>query len=505
MKALPFLLLLILACQPKENLPEGDFDILITNGQIVDGSGSSAYLADILINGDSISYIGKVDLSRIAAERTIDATGKHITPGFIDLHAHGNPLNNPDFSNFLAMGVTSIILGQDGFSGSTSDLSTWFDQIDSISTGVNIGTFVGHSTLRRLSGTNYDSVPSLEDFGTMKSILKNSMQQGALGLSTGLEYTPGTFAQADELHQLAEVVGNNGGIVMSHMRNEDDAFMESSIRELLEQGRYCPVHISHIKVVYGKGQARANELLALLDSARKSGLTITADQYPYNASYTGIAIVYPSWAKPPNNFELVLKTRKAELLSFLEKRVIQRNGPSSTLIGSGSWQGMTLQDVADSLDKPFPEVLIEHFPPESVSGAYFVMDKELQEALLLDSLTTVASDGSPTMHHPRGYGSFTKVLRQALNNEIGISLEEAVFKMSGLPASIIGIKNRGLLKVGMKADVLVLDTAKVNAPASYQNPLKLATGVEFAFVNGEITIDESQFTSKMNGRILKKE
>lgn len=484
--------------------PSGTFDILISDANIVDGSGEQAYTADLLIRGDSIAFIGNVDEGKISVQRSIDARGKVLSPGFIDAHAHGDPLATPGFENFLNMGVTTICLGQDGFSYESENLLPWIHQIDSLGVGVNVLTFIGHSTLRSLSGTNYAEVPTSDQLQLMIDLLSKGLTEGAFGMSTGLEYTPGYYAQAPEMAELAKVVGAHHGIIMSHMRNEDDDQIEKSINELLLQGRYVPVHISHFKVVYGKGAERAGHLLSILDSARQAGIDVTADVYPYTASYTGIGIVFPDWAKAPNDYRQVIASRRKELKQYLHGKVLKRNGPEATLLGNGKWKGMNLKQVADSLQLSFEDVLIDVIGPEGASGAYFVMDEALQSTLIQDSLVCISSDGSPTMHHPRGYGSFAKVIRQYVNETNSLRLAEAIRKMTALPASIIGIKKRGLVKVGNKADLLIFDPAQVKDLATYEDPHQMAEGMEYVIINGVLSKAPGEIDVNLNGRFLRK-
>lgn len=494
--------ILITGCK-NDHLPSGDFDLLITNAKVLDGTGIDEYNADLLIRGDSIAYIGEVDEDKIKATQKIDAEGKVVTPGFIDAHAHGDPIADGDFKNFLSMGVTTICLGQDGFSYGSENITPWITQIDSIGLGVNALTFIGHSTLREITGVNYTITPSTDQLEKMQDLLRQGMQHGAFGMSTGLEYTPGYYAEDLEMVALAKVVGDEGGLIMSHMRNEDDDQIEKSIKELLGQGAYAPIHISHFKVVYGKGPERANQLLRMLDSARQAGIVVTADVYPYTASYTGIGIVFPDWAKAPNNYESVKVKRRKELQDFLRERITKRNGPEATLFGDGPWTGMTLASVADSLNKSFENVLID-IGPEGGSGAYFVMNEELQQVLLQDSLVCVSSDGSPTMHHPRGYGTFAKIIAHYVNETQSLTLNEAIRKMTSLPAAILGLENRGEIKVGNKADLLIFDPHHIKDKATYEKPHQYAEGFDYVIVNGHIARSPDGLTENRYGKFLRK-
>jgi len=481
------------------------FDILIKNGKIIDGSGSAAYEASMLVNADTIAFIGKVDTNVLEIQKTIDAKGKIITPGFIDAHAHGDPMMTPLFKNFLAMGVTTICLGQDG-SSPKSYLSNWTKQVQQQNLGVNIAMFVGHGTLRKTSGINFQKNPDSIQITKQGDLLQTAFDKGAYGMSTGLEYTPGTFATDKELIPLAKIVAKNNGLIMSHIRNEDDGQIESSIQELLRQGQHSKVQVSHMKSVYGKGKERAKELLNLLNTAQEIGPTVTADVYPYTASYTGIGIVFPKWAKAPNDYKKVVKNRRAELLAFLKQKIIDRNGPTATLFGTAPYTGKTLAQVSEEQGLAYEKVLLG-IGPNRASGAYFIMDDALQEEIIAHPKVMIGSDGSPTMRHPRGYGSFAKIIAEYVLKRKRFTLEEAVRKMTYFPAQTIGIQKRGLLKAGHFADLLIFEPENVKANATYENPHQLATGFDYVLVNGEAIIEKEVIQEKMSraaGRLLTK-
>lgn len=499
--ALALALLIITSCQRAQK--SQTYDLLIRNASVVDGTGQPAYTAHVLVNGDSIALIDRDTTARYTASRTIDAEGLYLTPGFIDPHAHGDPLETPEFSNFLSMGVTTIFLGQDGFSPEKKDLREWMEAVAAKQPGVNIGMFAGHNTLRMLSGIAYDTIPAADKMAELERLLADALDAGCFGLTTGLEYNPGYYARTEELNRLARIVGSKGGLIMSHMRNEDDAFVETSIRELLMQGTYCPVHISHIKVVYSKGPKRAHKILALLGSARQQGIQVTADFYPYTASYTGIAILFPDWAKKPHDYSKVLQSRRAELADFLKNKIMQRNGPEATLIGSGPYRGKTLKQVAEELKKPFELALMEDIGPYGADGAYFIMDEPLQDALLQDPYVMVCTDGSPTMRHPRGYGAFPRIIETYVVKKKLLPFEEAIRKMTGLTAQTIGLHDRGLIKTGYKADLLLFKPEEVKENATYENPHQEASGFRYIVLNGVVVKEMEGITAAHGmGRIL---
>ncbi len=476
-------------------------DILIENALILDGTGNPAYSGYVAIKNDQIADVGQAIPKGIKAEKTIDAKGRYVTPGFIDLHSHGNPEKTPSVENFLAMGVTTITLGQDGSSPAVPDIKAWQDSVGSKPFGTNIVMFVGHGTLRRLAGIGVKKDVSENELNKLKSLLNDNLKH-CFGLSTGLEYVPGLYADDHELIELAKIVGQHDKLIMSHMRNEDDEALFASIDELVRQGEHCHVHVSHLKCVYGRGMERADEILNHLKEARRKGVNITADIYPYMASYTGISIVFPEWSKTRAQFDEVKVSRRSELADYLRDKVNRRNGPQATLLGTAQYAGKTLKDLEEELKKPFEDILIDDIGPGGASGAYFVMDKELQTRLMADSLISFCSDGSPTGFHPRGHGTFARVIEDLVIEEKVLSLSEAVRKMTSYAASILGLGDRGKIAIGHKADLLIFNPENVRENADYTDPFQFATGFDIVIVNGNITRENEKLNDIFAGRFL---
>lgn len=475
--------------------------MLIRNGKVIDGTGKPAQSADVLIDQGLIKKIGRVKLK--SEYKIIDAAGRIVCPGFIDTHAHGDPLTTPAFPNFIAMGVTSIILGQDGESPLYRDMQEWFDQVERKTTSVNIGSMGGHGTLRFITDVKFKMVPNASELDSMAEVLQSWLDAGCLGMSMGLEYVPGRYAQTPELNHLAKVIGKNKAIIMSHMRNEDDDQLEASINELLAQGKFCKVHIAHFKDVYGKSAQRAEHIIQSIEQ-HSNNKKLTADWYPYTASYTGIGIVFPGWALPPADYDSIKQVRRADLLQFLKIKVNKRNGPEATLFGSGPFKGKTLKQVADSLQKPFEVVLADDIGPDGASGAYFVMNEELQQHLLQWPRTMICSDGSPGMFHPRGYGTFTRIIEEFVIQRKALSLESAIHKMTYLPASTLNLKKRGRIKKNYAADILLFKPEQLKTKASFSEPHQLAQGMDYVIVNGVVVKEGEDILKVFPGKVLKK-
>ena len=489
------------------------YDWLIAGGSVVDGTGEPARSADVLLRGGRIAFVGLVDADTLEFRQRYDATGLVVTPGFIDAHAHGDPTRDPAFPNFLAMGVTTIVLGQDGSSPEVQTLEEHFGAVDAARPAINIAYLVGHNTIRRESGVGFDA-PGSEGMVRMSELVERGLASGAFGLSTGLEYDPGSRSEMDELAAIAGPVADAGAVISSHMRTEDADEVEVALGELIEQGRRsgARVHASHLKIVLSNDPAQATELLDLMAQAREDGVEVAADVYPYTASYTGISILFPEWARPPNDYEAVVRDRRDQLAEHLRQRVGSRNGPDATLFGSGESSGRTLAEVSTELDRPFEDVLIE-LGPEGASAAYFVINEDVMRALLDDPSVVVSTDGSPTMLHPRGYGSFSRVIREFVVEEEIFSLEEAVRKMSGATAAIYRLDDptivdppRGLVREGWAADLLVFDPTEVRDVADFEHPHRLSEGIRAIWVNGETTWPASEpelEPAPGNGRMLR--
>lgn len=507
-------------------------DIAILGGTVVDGTGKAQRKADVLITGDKISFIGKTNPRKLKARRVINATGRIVTPGFIDTHAHGNPLADRSFDNFLLQGATTVVIGQDGVSpqdesvdytdhltladwlaaqrGETVKfkgpvtLAQWIASAEKSGVEVNIAPLSGMGTNRMLAGARTEARITAEQMAASEEILKADLAAGAYGLSSGLEYVPGRYAENDELVRLARITGAAGGIVVSHMRSEDNDKIEAAIDELIAQAIPARVHISHLKIVFAKEGSEADAVLDKLARAKRSGIQISADVYPYYAGYADMTLVYPSWAKRREQWEAALATRRNELEQALVDIVNRRNGPEAILISSGQYKGKTLKQIADELHLPFVKVLTDVFGYGGPSAAHRIMLPEVQDRFITASGIAIASDGGPWINHPRSWGTYPQMLQSFVRERELLSIEAAVYKMSGLPAQIMQFRDRGVLKKGNKADILVIDMAKLVNNASWTKANAPPSGYDAIIVNGAIAVENGTKSDRKYGQILRR-
>jgi N-acyl-D-amino-acid deacylase len=471
--------------------------------QLVDGTGAAPRLANVLVAGDRIAAVDAPS-ARGTAARIVAGEGRVLAPGFIDMHSHGDPLED-SYEAFLAMGVTTITLGQDGSGprlGKDLDPRSWMATVDGAQIDLNVALLASHGTLRRAAGVP-DSVRRPDAAGLMRMAaqLDTELKAGAFGLSYGLEYVPGIYSETPELANLGQVVSRYGGVVMSHMRSENDEDIQASIDELIASSLPARPHISHLKVVFGKGEARARELLAYLAEKRRQGIDLTADQYPYEAGYTGIAILFPKWALPPTDYAKVVAERRQELRDYLVQRMTRRGGPEALLIGTKPYAGKTLAQAAQEAGLPYADFLIK-IGPQSGSGAHFTQDKVLQDVLLVDPHVAFSTDGGPGMRHPRATGTYAKLVEEYVVRDKKLSIQEMVRKGTGYPARILRLGDRGLVRTGMKADLILFDPARVKARSTYVDPFTKAEGFDLVMVGGKPAYEGGARAGK-SGKLLR--
>ncbi len=454
---------------------------------LVDGTGARPRLASVLVAGDRIARILPPGAPAPGpATRVVAGEGRVLAPGFIDMHSHGDPLHE-SYEGFLAMGVTTVTLGQDGEGprvGSDLDPKSWMDAVDRQPIDINVALLAGHGTLRRAAGVA-DSVhrPDAAGLDRMAAQLDRELRLGAYGISYGLEYVPGIYSETPELSNLGRVVARYGGVCMSHMRSENDDEIEASINELVTSSLPARPHISHFKSVFGKGEQRARELLAFVAAIRARGVDLTADEYPYEAGYTGIAILFPKWALPPTDYAGVLAGRRQELRDYLIARMTRRGGPEALLIGTPPYAGKTLAQAAQQEGMHYADLLIK-LGPEGGSGAHFTMDKVLQDTLLVDPHVSFSTDGGPGMRHPRATGTYAKLVEEYVVRDGKLTIEEMVRKATGFPAQTLRLPDRGVVRAGARADLVLFDPKKVRARSTYVDPFAIAEGFDLVMVNG---------------------
>ena len=497
---------MLAACAAPEATARG---LVLRDVLLIDGSGQPGRRTDVFVRGERIDRIGRVSDQEARGLRIVEGGGRVLAPGFIDLHTHGDPLEDA-YTQYLAMGVTTIVLGQDGDSPAlpgaehaADSLPSWMDAVGRATPDINVATLSGHGTLRRRAGIDDGTRhPTDRQLARMQAILEHDLRAGAFGLSTGLEYVPGRYAEMRELASLGPVIARFDGVEMSHMRSEDADAVRDSIRELVAASGPARAHVSHLKMVYGKGEAAAEALLAFLQSLRTPTQPLTADAYPYEASYTGVAILFPEWALPPTDYAGVLQSRRDELRAYLQQRMGKRNGPGALLFGTGPHAGKTLEQVAEAQGKPFADALLD-IGPGGGQAAHFVMDRALQDRLLLDPHVALCTDGSPGGSHPRSAGTYAKWIEEFVVKQPRVKLEEAVRKATSLPASILRLPDRGTIRPGAKADLVLFDPAKVHAKADYVHPTLQAEGFDLVVVNGRPAFEGGEAVGR-SGQLLRR-
>lgn len=480
------------------------YDLWIRNGTVVDGTGGDPVKADVLIHGDSVVMVGPVKSADVKARSTVEAAGKWVVPGFIDTHAHGDATQQ-SFVNFLAQGITTVVLGQDGGSMSyagdeTLPLSEGMQLVDRIGSEVNVATLTGHGTLRELAGVGAAPVPTAAQLEAMKQRLLADMAAGSYGLSFGLEYYPGRYSKTAEQKALGDLVGREGGIVMSHLRSEDFDKIDAAIDELLQIDAH--VHVSHLKIVAGQRAAEGDAVLAQLARAREQGKRVTADVYPYLASASSLHFLYPEWARGRQAYGDAVEHRRAELEAHLRKRVEERNGAQAILFVGGPHAGKRLSEIAAQLGKPYEKVIIDDIGFDGPAQAHFLMSAAVQDRFIQADHVNICTDGSPESGHPRSAGSFVKILEEYVGPSPRMTLQRAVYKMSGLPAQTMGL-DRGVLAPGKKADVLILDPQNLHSRATWSESMLRPSGVDAIYVNGQLAYKNGEPVGK-HGKMLKR-
>jgi N-acyl-D-amino-acid deacylase len=516
------LILSLISAGGQSSSPE--FDLVIHGGRILDGSGNPWFEADIAIINGKIVEIGRIDPAR--GREKINAKGLIVAPGFIDVHTHleGAIELVPDAENLIMMGVTTAVTGNCG--SSALNLSEWFESINKNGTGINIVSLVGHNTVRRAAmGGDFNRPPSPEELGRMRELVDQAMKDGAVGFSSGLEYLPGAYANAYELTELAKVSARYGGLYATHMRDEGET-VEKSIAESIAIGEQanCPVEISHLKISSKKRWGAASAIIKMIEAARARGVQVTADQYMYPASSTDIGILFYPWLfeggsarveerlKDPTTRDKVrqdvIKKAREQGFSDLSFAYVASYEPDPTFNG---------KNIAEITSKTKNKTDIESQAEMAIEmlqtgGARLVLRKMSEadvETILKQPFVMIASDagvmgqGGTSVPHPRNFGNNARTLGFYVREKKLLTLPEAVRRMTSLPAQTFRLWDRGFVRPGMAADLVLFDEKRVADLATFEQPKRHPMGIDYVIVNGKVAVQKSVSTHPRAGQILR--
>ena len=493
------------------------YDLVINNARVVDGSGNPWFRADVAIKDGRIVRIGRIAAN--TAAKSIDAKGQILAPGFIDVHTHVESIYNlPSAENFVRMGVTSLVSGNCG--SSATDVGQFLGRMSEKPLAVNLATLVGHGSVRRQVMGQEDRAPTEDELRKMEAVVEQAMKDGAVGLSTGLIYVPGTYAKTDEIVALARVAGRNGGIYATHMRNEGDKVADA-IRESIMIGEQAglPVEISHFKISNKRLWGQTPMTLGLVREARARGLSVTVDQYAYTASSTSLSSRLPSWLQA-GGFEEAKKrladkatreraindTRDALKRSGFKDysfAVVASYGPDKSFNGKSiaeiTKQVRNKTDVTSQIEQ-----MLAMYEAGGAGMIYHGMNEDDVKRIMQEPFTMIASDAGvrqvdDSVPHPRGYGNNARVLGQYVRNLKLISLEDAIRKMTSLPAQTFGFRDRGLIREGFAADIVIFDEKTIADQATFVNPHQYPLGISYVLVNGAVVLANNQMTDARPG------
>ena len=532
--------------------PEG-FDLVILNGHIIDGTGSPWYSGDIGIRGGKIAAIG--NLSAAPRTRTIDVQGKVVAPGFIDMLGQSELtiLVDPRVPSKIYQGITTEVTGEGASAAPLNDaiiqsdrgdyehyhitpdwrtLGQYFARLEKQGIGINLASYVGATQVRRMVLGDDDKQPTPEQLEQMKELVRQAMRDGAVGVSTSLEYAPAPYAKTEELISLASEASKFGGIYATHMRNESDAVLPA-IDEALRIGReaHIRVEIWHIKVAGKDNWGRMPEVVAKINAARAAGSDITADTYAYTAWFNSLSAFIPQWAHDGGDAKLIERLKDPATRARIRKEMMTPSqqwdnewqeipGPESVLIGVVQnpqllpLQGKTLADIAKLWNKDPMDALFDLLIQDKAftEVAVFGMSEPDVALALQQPWVSIDNDSSGTSPegilgqehpHPRAYGTFPRILRKYVREEKKLSLEEAIRKFSALPAQRMRFTDRGVLKAGMWADVVIFDPATIRDLATFDNPNQLSEGMDYVLVNGVLVIEQGRMTGIKPGKVLR--
>jgi N-acyl-D-amino-acid deacylase len=494
------------------------YDVLIRNGRVLDGSGNPWLAADIGVRGGRIVDMGR--LGNAAAAQVIDAAGLTVAPGFIDVHSHasqGLEGGLKEGRQLIAQGITTVALNPDG--GGTTDLRAQRAGFEQRGVGVNVALYVPHGSIRRDVIGMADRAATPSELERMVTLARNGMEAGGIGLSSGLYYAPGSYAKTEEVIALARVVGEMGGVYESHIRDEADynIGVVGAVQEVIriaEEG-HLPGIVAHMKALGPASWGLSMALVERIRQARDRGVEVYADQYPYEASGTGIVgALIPRWAEVGGRAELVKRIQGPEherLAADIRRNFERRGGPEKLVVSryapNPALEGQSLAEVARSAGRPAEETAMDLLLKGDASLVSFNMTETDIELIMRQPFTMTCTDGDLVPFgqgkpHPRGNGAFARKIHVYVNQRGTIDLPFAIRSMTSLPASVFGLKDRGVLRPGAWADVLVFDPAKVRDAATYLEPHQMSEGMEYVLVNGVVEKEANMFTGKLGGRVV---
>jgi N-acyl-D-amino-acid deacylase len=512
--------LLLLLSFPCRLIAQNNYDIIIRNGKIIDGTGNSWFYADMGVKDGKIVLIQK-NIPGTAAQ-IIDAKGLIVAPGFIDVHAHVETsiFEKPTADNYIYDGVTTVITGNCG--GSADDLPKFFSQLNSVGISINIASLVGHNTIRRLAMGEQNRLATAAEQQKMEGLVQQAMKDGAVGFSTGLIYPPGMYSNTEEVVGLAKAAAAYNGVYASHIRNEENKVVDA-VNEAINIGKAAnmPVEISHFKVNGKSNWGRSKETLALVEQARKDGYDVTIDQYPYTASSTNLGVRLPDWAMGGgwDSLQMRIKDRAlhkqiiAGMLDQIKKYnfenysyAVVASYEADTSLNGKSITEINILKGRKSNAAEEAETILNMMQNGGAQMIYHGMDESDLRYIMKYPFNMVAADGGVAtgkgMPHPRSYGSNARVLGKYVREEKIISLEEAIRRMTSLPAQKFQFKDRGILREGMAADIVVFDENEVIDLSTYEKPHQFSKGFSYVLVNGQLVIDKAKHTGVKSGKVL---
>jgi N-acyl-D-amino-acid deacylase len=497
------------------------YDLVITNARIVDGSGNPWFRADVAVKDGRIVRIGRIAAAE--ASKAIDAKGQILAPGFIDVHTHVESIYSlPAAENFIRMGVTSLVTGNCGTSA--TDVSEFLGRMKEKPIAVNLGTLVAHGSVRRKVMGLDDRAPTPDEMKKMEDLVEQAMKDGAVGLSTGLIYVPGTYAKTDEITALARIVGRYGGLYATHMRNEGEKVADA-IRESIQIGEQAglPVEISHFKISNKKLWGQSPMTIGLVRDARARGLMVTVDQYAYTASSTSLDSRLPTWLRAGGLEEakkrLADKATRERVISEM-KEGLRRSGfkdYSYAMVASydpdRSFNGKSIAEITKQVRGKNDitsqiEQIVAMYEAGGASMVYHGMNEDDVQRIMREPFTMIASDSGvrqadESIPHPRGYGNNARVLGHYVRELQVISLEDAVRKMTSLPAQTCGFRDRGLIREGFAADMVIFDERTIIDQATFDKPHQFPIGISDVIVNGDLVLANGVMTEARPGIALR--